>query len=185
MFSPLNFFGKEATLVVDRVRVCSPSSIMFHFWCRVSHCSWFKKWCSAPGRSRGHSHFYHFESAHQLAVTPYVYDPTYVYIYICVCVCTIFSYGQLSYPIYLFIYFICIHAHICIHNICTSILSLPFRTTFIIVWGWQRLRNRKQKSKAMESFWTPLAVAEDDLTFLGAAGGKCSDEGWLMRVYLI
>ena len=85
MFSPLNFFGKEATLVVDRVRVCSPSSIMFHFWCRVSHCSWFKKWSSAPGRSRGHSHFYHFESAHQLAVTPYVYDPTYVYIYMCVC----------------------------------------------------------------------------------------------------
>ena len=97
----------------------------------------------------------------------------------------IFSYGQLSYPIYLFIYFICIHAHICRHNIYTSILSLPFRTTFIIVWGWQRLRNRKQKSKAMESFWTPLAVAKDDLTFLGAAGGKCSDEGWLMRVYLI
>lgn len=165
--------------------LCSPSSIMFHFWCWVSQCSWSKKWCSAPGRSRGHSHFYHFESAHQLAVTPYVYDPTYVYIYIYAMCVHIFSYGQLSYPIYLFIYFICIHAHICIHNIYTSILSLPFRTTFIIVWGWQRLRNRKQKSKAMESFWTPLAVAKDDLTFLGAAGGKCSDEGWLMRVYLI
>ena len=108
-----------------------------------------------------------------------------IYIYIYAMCVHIFSYGQLSYPIYLFIYFICIHAHICIHNIYTSILSLPFRTTFIIVWGWQRLRNRKQKSKAMESFWTPLAVAKDDLTFLGAAGGKCSDEGWLMRVYLI
>jgi hypothetical protein len=185
VFSPLNFFGKEATLVVDRVCVCVPQALS---------CSIFgAEFPSAVGPKNDVP----LQDGHVVTVTSItsnqliswllhrMYMTRHMYIYIYAMCVHIFSYGQLSYPIYLFIYFICIHAHICIHNIYTSILSLPFRTTFIIVWGWQRLRNRKQKSKAMESFWTPLAVAKDDLTFLGAAGGKCSDEGWLMRVYLI